>query len=137
MPDLPARPDLGQLRRQAKDLLRAAVSGDPDALARMHAVSDRLVLASAQLAIAREHGFESWPKLRIEVLRRATFDAVDVAGLRALLREHPELATQRMEHWSDHRRGISPIGYVAAQRYDTRAPHLARRPRGRMRWRAR
>ena len=119
MPDLPARPDLGQLRRQAKDLLRAAVSGDDDALARMHAVSDRLVLASAQLAIAREHGFESWPKLRVEVLRRAMFDAVDVAGMRALLREHPELATRRMQHWSDHRRGISPIGYVAAQRYDT------------------
>jgi ankyrin repeat protein len=119
MPDLPARPDLGQLRRQAKDLLRAAASGDAEALARMHAVSGRLVLASAQLAIAREHGFGSWPKLRVEVLRRATFDTVDVAGLRALLRDHPELATQRMEHWSDHGRGISPIGYVAAQRYDT------------------
>ena len=119
MPDLPARPDLGQLRRQAKDLLRAAANGDVHALARMHAVSERLVLASAQLAIAREHGFESWPKLRIEVLRRETFDSVDVGGLRALLRDHPELAVQRMEHWSDHRSGISPIGYVAAQRYDT------------------
>src|SRR5215218_840395 len=119
MPDLPARPDLGQLRRRAKDLLRAALSGDAEALTRIDAVSERLVLASAQLAIAREHGFESWPRLRIEVLRRETFDSVDVAGLRVLLRDHPELAMQRMVHWSDHRRGISPIGYVAAQRYDT------------------
>ena len=29
MPDLPARPDLTQLRHQAKDLLRAAKAGDP------------------------------------------------------------------------------------------------------------
>jgi hypothetical protein len=29
MPGLPDRPDLDQLRRQARELLRAAVSGDP------------------------------------------------------------------------------------------------------------
>jgi len=28
MPDLPTRPDMGQLRNQAKDLLRAANNGD-------------------------------------------------------------------------------------------------------------
>jgi len=77
MLDLPARPDLDQLRRQAKELLRAATGGDADALRRVQAVSggdadalrrvqavsDRLVLASAQLAVAREYGFESWPRL--------------------------------------------------------------------------
>ena len=36
MPDLPSRPDLGQLRRQAKDLLRAAKRDDTDAVARLH-----------------------------------------------------------------------------------------------------
>ncbi len=33
MPDLPARPDLDQLRRMAKELLRAATGGDADARA--------------------------------------------------------------------------------------------------------
>ena len=40
MPGLPDRPDLDQLRRQARELLRAAVSGDPAALARIRVVSD-------------------------------------------------------------------------------------------------
>jgi hypothetical protein len=119
MPDLPARPDLGQLRRQAKDLLHAARHGDADALRRVHAVSDRLVLASAQLALAREHGFASWPKLRLEVLRREVLNSADPARLRALLDDQRELATTRMEHWSDHPRGASPLGYVAMLRYDT------------------
>ena len=61
MPDLPARPDLGQLRHQAKDLLRAADRGDPGAVARIRAVSNRLILSSAQLALAREYGFAAGP----------------------------------------------------------------------------
>jgi len=119
MPNLPARPDLGQLRRQAKELQRAATAGDADALRRVGTVSQRLVLASAQLAIAREYGFASWPRLRIEVLRREALDSGDAARLRALLREEPELAVARMDHWCDHRKGASPLGYVAMLRYDT------------------
>lgn len=42
-----ARPDLEQLRHQAKDLLREATRGEAEALARIHAVSDRVILASA------------------------------------------------------------------------------------------
>jgi hypothetical protein len=45
MADLPVRCDLRQLRSQAKELLTAAREGDPDARARIDAVSDRLVLA--------------------------------------------------------------------------------------------
>lgn len=70
MSALPGRPDLDQLRRQARELLRAAASGDEAALRRIGAVSDKQTLSAAQLAIAREHGFTSWPKLRAEVLRR-------------------------------------------------------------------
>ena len=70
MATLPARPDLDQLRRRAKDLLRAARSGDADAVARMLAVSDRLTLSAARLVLAREHGFPSWARLREEVLAR-------------------------------------------------------------------
>ena len=55
---------MAQLSRtvsQAEDLLRDATNEEPQALARVYAVSDRLILASAQLAIAREYGFESGP----------------------------------------------------------------------------
>ena len=71
MPDLPERADIDQLRRLARELLRAAVAGEPEALARLHAVSERPTLAAAQLAIAREHGFPSWPALRSEVESRS------------------------------------------------------------------
>jgi ankyrin repeat protein len=67
MPSLPTQPDLDQLRRQAKDLLRAAHAGDTAATARIRAVSDELTLTAAQLALAREYGFASWPRLKEEV----------------------------------------------------------------------
>ena len=70
MPDLPERADIDQLRRKARELLRAAVAGEPEALARLRAVPGRPTLAAAQLAIAREHGFRSWPALRSEVESR-------------------------------------------------------------------
>lgn len=119
MPDLPPHAHLDQLRRQAKELLRAARSGDTKASARLRAVSDRVVLATALLAVAREHGFASWPRLRTEVQRRDILDHADVARLRALLAEHPELAVEPLRSWRDHGRGASPLGYVAMLRYDT------------------
>lgn len=67
MAALPSRPDLAQLRRQAKDLHRSAAEGDPRGLRRVRAVSDRTTLSAAQLAVAREHGFDSWPRLRAAV----------------------------------------------------------------------
>jgi hypothetical protein len=70
MPDLPERPDLDQLRRKARELLRAAAAGESEALARLLAVSERPTLAAAQLVIAREHGLRSWPALRSEVESR-------------------------------------------------------------------
>ena len=68
---LPARPSLEQLRKRAKDLLRAAHTGDHDAAARFRAADARwtgtdpkeAILAEAQLVIAREHGFASWAQL--------------------------------------------------------------------------
>ncbi|MEP7020964.1 MAG: ankyrin repeat domain-containing protein [Pseudonocardiales bacterium] len=119
MPDLPERPDLDQLRRQAKELLRAAKAGDTAAIKRIRAASDRDILASAQLALAREYGFPSWIRLKTEVERRQIFDRGDVAALRGLLSDHPELATVRMEHWCDHRKGADPLGYLAMLRFDS------------------
>jgi ankyrin repeat protein len=65
---LPDRPSLEQLRKQAKDLLRDAHAGDAGALARITAATHpeggaRISLADAQLALAREYGFTSWPRL--------------------------------------------------------------------------
>jgi hypothetical protein len=71
---LPDRPSLEQLRRQAKELRDAARAGDPTALARVaaHVPNDAahpvVTLSAAQLVVAREHGFASWPRLR----RRST-----------------------------------------------------------------
>ncbi len=63
-------PALGHLRRQARDLMRAARAGDVTAAGRIRAVADALTLASAQLAVAREYGFASWTRLRDEVTAR-------------------------------------------------------------------
>ncbi len=57
------------LRKQAKVLLGAARAGDPAAAARIrsasgHAINKSVTLARAQLVIARETGFASWPKLQ-------------------------------------------------------------------------
>jgi ankyrin repeat protein len=90
--------NLEQQRKRAKDLLRAARAGDAAALARIRAVRPdtaarprRLLLADAQLALAREEGFESWPKLVADLHTRdvdAFCDAVrggDVPGVQRLL----------------------------------------------------
>jgi ankyrin repeat protein len=68
---LPAQPHLDHLRREARDLLRAARAGDGIATARILALSDGLTLAAAQLAVARDYGFASWAKLKTEVQARA------------------------------------------------------------------
>jgi hypothetical protein len=66
MSRLPNRPSLVQLRKQAKELLQQSRNGDPSAIDRLRKykpnVSDP-ILADAQFVLAREHGFESWPKL--------------------------------------------------------------------------
>ena len=84
MPDriLPPRPSLEQYRKQAKDLLQAARAGELPALDRLQKhhprqraltaeTSRALALADAQLVIAREHGYSSWPAFarQVEKLR--------------------------------------------------------------------
>ena len=100
---LPERPDLDQLRKQAKELLRRCASGDAEAAAEVRAyfTPERdapLTLAQAQLVLARAHGFDSWPKLKafVEgVHKQALVDAIharDLDAVRAILRRRPELA---------------------------------------------
>tara|TARA_Y100000780_G_scaffold94093_1_gene85128 strand:- start:190 stop:1470 length:1281 start_codon:yes stop_codon:yes gene_type:complete len=62
------RLNLEQQRKRAKDLLKSLNAGDPDALQRVSQHlpprSQALRLADAQLVIAREAGFASWPRLK-------------------------------------------------------------------------
>ncbi len=78
-PNLPPRPNLEQLRHQAKDLLRAHRRGDLRCCAalrllnRFSGAADENILAAdvslqqAQHALALDHGFESWKDLRTHV----------------------------------------------------------------------
>ena len=88
---LPERPSLEQLKRQAKDLLRSAKARQGDALARFRTLpafaherddarlAATVALHDAQSAVAREHGFPSWTALaeRVEELT-LEFDAAVV-----------------------------------------------------------
>src|SRR5947209_10969137 len=82
--NLPARPNLDYYRKQSKSLCADVIAGSADAIGRMvrhhprfhrfgsaEAVRSQIKLADAQLVVAREHGFESWPKFakHIETLR--------------------------------------------------------------------
>jgi len=91
-PPLLAAPSLEQLRNRARDLQRGHRAGDPEARARVAARAPRppepgepLKLSTAQLVIAREHGFASWPRLRAYVER------VAAAGPDLQFAYHPDL----------------------------------------------
>src|SRR6202011_1455708 len=89
MRQLPQRPDLDQLRRQARELHRAAATGDSRAVGRLRALAKSQTLTAAQLAVAREYGFPSWVRLNAEVDRRRA------------LPSRPEVRTwQGMRDWS-------------------------------------
>src|SRR5215469_8972574 len=77
---LPSNPSLEHLKYQARDLLEALSQGNTQAVARVREFhpkfarvsgdeirSSKLSLADAQLVIAREYGFGSWPKLKHHV----------------------------------------------------------------------
>jgi hypothetical protein len=69
---LAERPDLDQLKRQAKELLAGWHARQPSAVAEVerhyrNADPAMFALHDAQLVIARAYGFESWPKLKAYV----------------------------------------------------------------------
>jgi hypothetical protein len=112
--DLPARPSLDSLRKQAKKLARDAAAEKGEAIARVRAQLPRRALPlsnrDAQLVIAREYGFEGWPDLTAEVQRRlgralegfasharVAIQQQDHERLRTLLAEYPALVSWRDE----------------------------------------
>ncbi|MFK8023831.1 MAG: ankyrin repeat domain-containing protein [Ilumatobacter sp.] len=120
---LPPRPDPSQLRRQAKDRLRAARGGDREAVDWINEVGAGLTLSATQLRLARDLGFDSWSQLLVEVARRRVLDLRDPDELSALVAAHPEFATAELQNWSDHPLGASPLGYLAMARFDTHSGH--------------
>ena len=151
------RPNLEQKRKLAKELVRSVKQLDRAEAARFTwshpefrgktascVVRDGVSLAQAQHVIARESGFESWPKLKeyVRVLEldpegpAAAFeDAVraiirgDAASLRKVLANHPEVATMRSQR---HHRCYLPH-YLAANGVENEhqivpknAPEIAR-----------
>lgn len=129
---LPSNPSLDHLKYQAKDLLKehgVHTPGVAQGIREFHPRFSRatdaeifaaeLKLSDAQLVIAREAGFSSWPRLKAHIekptladqlelplhqrIEDATFrhavellDAGDVAGLRAQLKRHPNLSRQHV-----------------------------------------
>jgi Ankyrin repeat len=93
----PVRPNLEQLKHQAKDLLRAIKQGEPSALAELKKHHPKAItpenakLADAQLVLARSYGLPSWP--RVVTACRMT-DAIwrgDSDAVRELVLKHPRL----------------------------------------------
>ena len=89
MSDTPLTRDLDALRRTAKRLKKSADAGDAEALARLRAaIADPPASwrhADALHAIAREAGFESWPKLKFSVEAAALSRAERVERLKRAL----------------------------------------------------
>ena len=119
----PVRPDLDQLKHQAKDLLRNIRRGDADALAefsKFHpgggAVPPNIKLSEAQFALARSYGAPSWPRM---VQSCKLIDAIwrdDLEAVRELVTKHPNLIHEnagiRNNNWGP------PMTYAANLGHD-------------------
>ena len=98
---LPSNPNLEQLKKQAKSLLKRQQAADSEALTRIRenhprwknlsqekekeqVAASAFALADAQLVIASEYGFTSWSKLQsyVKTLEAASSTAEAVASLR-------------------------------------------------------
>ncbi len=94
---LPVHPDLGQLRRQAKELLRGAHEGEPDAVAEFAACHPRAIrpgdaqLADAQVVLARAYGAASWPRLVASCQMIDAIWADDIGRVRDIVTRDPRL----------------------------------------------
>ena len=135
--DLPARPSLDSLRKQAKKLARDAAAENGAALARVHAQLPRATLPlsnrDAQLIIAREYGFDGWADLTSEVEKRLgnalgsiasqaklAIHNEDYEQLRALLAEYPALVSWRGEN------GQTLVDFVTPYALDVSNPERER-----------
>jgi hypothetical protein len=116
--DLPVRPDLDQLKHQAKDLLRALHAGDPAAIAELrehhpHPMDPASAkLADAQLVLARSYQASSWTRLvhGVELVDAIWRDDVDT--VRDLVARNPNLLNEDALIRKDSNWG-PPLTYAA------------------------
>ena len=115
---LPVRPDLEQLQRQAKELLRAIRAGDSNAIAELREHHPGPIdplgakLADAQLVLARSYTASSWSRL-VHAVRLA--DAIwrdDAAEVLALVSQNAALIHERVLIRPDSNWG-PPMTYAA------------------------
>jgi ankyrin repeat protein len=100
--------DLEQARKRAKELVRAARAGDPDAVERVGA-SPRL--ADAQRVVARELGHRSWAELKHSVeAERASFDE----RLQRFVEDATVGRIDRARSWLEREPAIAGAGVVPA-----------------------
>jgi hypothetical protein len=114
----PVRPNLEQLKHQAKDLLRAIKRGDPAAVSELSkhhpkpAAPAEAKLADAQLVLARSYGLPSWPRL---VTACRMTDAIwrgNVEAVRRLVLKDPRLLHEAARGVADSNWG-PPMSYAA------------------------
>ncbi|HWC75938.1 MAG TPA: ankyrin repeat domain-containing protein [Blastocatellia bacterium] len=94
---LPVRPNLNQLKHQAKDLLRAIHSGEPGAIEQLREYHPDPIppsetkLADAQLVLARSYQASSWTRLvqAVELVDAIWRDDIDI--VRKLVTSNPNL----------------------------------------------
>ena len=99
MPDrwIPVRPDLDQLKHQAKDLLRQIRSSDPAAIEdfkRFHPEEidpSKAKLSDAQLVLARSYQATSWPRLAVACKMIDAIWRDDADAVREIVTKHPQL----------------------------------------------
>jgi hypothetical protein len=114
----PVRPNLEQLRHQAKDLLRAIREIDPVAVAELRKHHSRKIdpvgakLADAQLALARSYGLPSWTRLVSACRMTEAIWRGDADTVRNLIRKDSRLLHEAARGVSDSNWG-PPMSYAA------------------------
>ncbi|MCF7689195.1 MAG: ankyrin repeat domain-containing protein [Cephaloticoccus sp.] len=136
---LPERPDLEQLKKQAKDLLNEMESRRPEALARIGEENqETFALHDAQRILAREYGFESWPKLKLHVETR-TEDTAEARLIEAALSGDMEsiriIVAERPGIWKRSLYAAAALGATAAvEDWLAREPDLVAKKGGPRNW---
>lgn len=131
--ELPAKPNIEHLRKQAKDLFCNYRQGDPAAIDRFGSLASfsapaSLKLADAQHLIARDYGFATWPKLKeyVDSVTRvlqpaerlcAAIRASDADEVAYVLDNHPELKAEINEPLANYGAGMQAL-LAAVQRSD-------------------
>jgi hypothetical protein len=115
---LPVRPDLDQLHRQAKELLRALHAGDGSAIAELREHQPESIdpaaarLADAQLVLARSYQTTSWTRLVQAVQLATAIWSDDRQTVRDLVTRNPALIREDVLIRTDSNWG-PPMTYAA------------------------